>query len=200
MNFISRLKAALCRSPWLLLLLVSACGTTLRPPEAILYDLSSAAAPTPTAELRLLDMAGPSWLESSAMQYRFARNEPGQLQARQSFTQSRWSASPTELLGHTLRRNLLGSGSRPGACRLKVDLVEMIQEFDSAQTSHVVLEARVVVQPPKSAEGSIRQNFVITRPAGGDAVSGVAALAEASHDLASSIQVWLAGADGTACR
>lgn len=178
-------------------LLATACSTSLRPPEPTLYDLASKMTATPTAEVRLLDMSGPSWLESSAMQYRLLYGDAGQ---RLTYTQSRWTASPTELLGHGLRRALLGEGSRAGSCRLKLELVEFIQSFDAPQASHVTLEVRAVIQPPKTEEGLIRKNFRLQHPAGADAASGVTALAAASQDLASGIQTWLAGPAGAVCR
>ena len=129
------------------------------------------------------------------MQYRllYAAN-----QRRQSYADSRWVAPPAELLGHALRKRML-SGETGGACRLRVDLDEFAQVFDSAKASHVLLEARVQVVAPSGGDILARHSFSLSRPAdSADASGGVAALTGAVEAFSTELHDWLGGLDRAA--
>lgn len=126
------------------------------------------------------------------MQYRllYAAN-----QRRQNYAESRWVAPPAELVGHALRKRML-SGEAGGACRLRVDLDEFAQLFDSASASRVVLEARVQLVAPSGGDILARRSFSLTRPAASaDAGGGVAALTAAVEGLSAELHDWLGGLD-----
>lgn len=147
------------------------------------------------ASLRSIDVFAVSWLDSSAMQYRllYAAN-----QRRQSFAESRWVAPPAELVGHALKKRML-SGEAGGACRLRIDLDEFAQVFDSAKASRAVLEARAQLVAPTGGEVLARRSFSLSRPsASADAGGGVAAMAGAVEALSAELHDWLGGLDRAA--
>jgi cholesterol transport system auxiliary component len=159
------------------------------------YDLGAVqAAPNNriVASLRSIDVFAVSWLDSSAMQYRLLYSAN---QRRQNYAESRWVAPPAELVGHALRKRML-SGAAGGACRLRVDLDEFAQAFDSAKDSRGVIEARVQLVAPSGGEILARRSFSLSRPAASaDAGGGVTALAGAVEALSTELHDWLGGLD-----
>jgi cholesterol transport system auxiliary component len=183
----------------LVALLLVGCGSGSKSISSVAYYDLGAVQPAPNnrivASLRSIDVFAVSWLDSSAMQYRllYAAN-----QRRQNYADSRWVAPPAELLGHALRKRML-SGETGGACRLRVDLDEFAQVFDSAKASHVLLEARVQVVAPSGGDILARHSFSLSRPAdSADASGGVAALTGAVEAFSTELHDWLGGLDRAA--
>ena len=178
------------------ILLLAACGGGAKSVSNVAtYDLG-AVQPAQNnrivASLRSIDVFAVSWLDSSAMQYRllYAAN-----QRRQNYAESRWAGTPAELLGHALRKRML-SGTAGGACRLRVDLDEFAQIFDSAKDSRALLEARVQVVAPTGGEVLARRSFSLSRPAASaDAAGGVSAMAGAVEAFSNELHDWLGGLD-----
>jgi cholesterol transport system auxiliary component len=167
-------------------------------PNVAYYDLG-AVQPAPNnrivASLRSIDVFAVSWLDSSAMQYRLLYSAN---QRRQNYAESRWVAPPAELLGHALKKRML-SGEAGGACRLRVDLDEFAQVFDSASASRAALEARVQLIAPSGGEILARRSFHLSRPAASaDANGGVTAMAGAVEAFSTEMHDWLGGLDRTA--
>lgn len=180
----------------LAVLLLAGCGTGSKSISSVAYYDLGAVQPAPNnrivASLRSIDVFAVSWLDSSAMQYRllYAAN-----QRRQNYAESRWVAPPADLLGHALRKRML-SGEAGGACRLRVDLDEFAQVFDSTKVSRVVLEARVQLVEPSGGDILARRSFNLSRPAASaDAGGGVAALAGAVEAFSTELHDWLGGLD-----
>ena len=180
-------------------LLLAGCGSGSKSLSSVAYYDLGAVQPAPNnrivASLRSIDVFAVSWLDSSAMQYRllYAAN-----QRRQNFAESRWVAPPAELIGHALRKRML-LGEAGGACRLRVDLDEFAQVFDSASTSRVVLDARVQLVEPTGSEILARRSFSLSRPAASaDAGSGAAALTGAVEAFSTELHDWLGGLDRAA--
>jgi cholesterol transport system auxiliary component len=159
------------------------------------YDLGSvAAAPNNRviAALRGIDVFAPSWLDSSALQYRQLHVSS---QRRQNYTESRWAAPPAELVALALRQRML-SGSLAGACKLRVDLDEFAHVFHAANSSHGLLEARVQLLAPGGAELLARRAFSVSRPATSvDAKGGASALSGAVEEFSGAVHEWLGGLD-----
>lgn len=199
-SFLSRLATGVKAIALALLCAALAACANLgsRTPEAALYDLGPGMPPLAAPELNSLEVLGPSWLESTFMQYRLVYVDAAR---RSAYSGSRWSAAPTELLAHGLRRALVvGTAPVPG-CRLRVELGEFIQVFDSPTASRGLIEARLVLLPAHGVETIARQSFSLERSAtSADAQGGVAALAGLTADLATKIQHWLAGPAGAVCR
>lgn len=180
-------------------LLLAGCGVGSKSTSNVAYfDLGAVqAAPNNriVASLRIIDVFAVSWLDSSAMQYRLIYSAN---QRRQNYAESRWVAPPAELVGHALRKRML-SGAAGGACRLRVDLDEFAQVFDSAKDSRAVLEARVQLVAPTGGEILARHSFSLSRPsASADASGGATALAGAVEALSTELHDWLGGLDRTA--
>lgn len=168
--------------------LLAACVGNVRQNEVATYDLGpSAIAWRPaTLALRDIEVAAPSWLGGTAMHYRLLY---GDGQRRMTFTESRWAAPPAQLIERALKRQ---PASGEGGCRLRVEIDELAQVFDSPQASRVVLEARAALLPPRGDIAVARKALALMEPAGIDAKSGAAAAAAAVRALGGALGTWLA--------
>ena len=168
-------------------LLLSACvsGPAARVDPAV-YDLGRVEAlPATPLALSAVDVHAPSWLDSRAMQYRRS-DEPAR---RQNFTESRWAATPAELLAVTLRQQLGAAGGE--GCRLRVELEEWIQVFDNNGQSRQQLAAQVALRSSRSDSLIDRRGFSLEQAAGTSAREGVSATIALEKQLAAGIQSWL---------
>lgn len=180
-------------------LLLAGCGVGSKSMSNVAYFDLGAVQPAPNnrivAGLRSIDVFAVSWLDSPAMQYRLLYTAN---QRRQNYAESRWVAPPAELVGHALRKRML-SGAAGGACKLRVDLEEFAQFFDSAMDSRAVLEARVQLVAPTGGDILARRGFSLSRPAASaDAGGGVTALAAAVEAFSTELHDWLGGLDQAA--
>ena len=145
-------------------------------------------AAVPLAALRSVEVVGPSWLESGALQYRLNFEDPSR---RHAYGRSRWAAAPAEMLEQGLRQTLLGSSST-GRCRLRLDLDEFLQVFDSTTSSRAVIEARASLYVGQGQDPLARRSFTFTHPAqSADAAGGIKALGAASVDMGQRLREWL---------
>ena len=177
-----------------LLALLTACS--LAPPRqqhnTTYYDLPPFKAES-TAALRSLDVVPSSWLAGTAMHYRLAYADGNR---REHYAGNRWSGQPAELLGIRLQRSLMSGHEGAGAgCRLRLDLDDFSQVFDSAQHSRMLLEGRATLY---GAQQKVlgRRAVSLSEPAGSDAASGVAASGALGAALIRELHGWIA----TTCR
>lgn len=194
-----QIKRNLARTSTLLLLAgVTGCSPLVsRAPQVAFFDFGLmesagvAAAPSPLQ----VDVVAPSWLSGSAMQYRLAWKQP---ERRRSYGESRWVAPPPDLLAQTLRRALSGTHGKAAdaagrsPCRLRVELDEFVQVFDTAERSRLQLVVRAQLLP---AHGSVPlavrefgRNESAPTP---DAEGGVNAARAAVSGLALDLSGWL---------
>lgn len=176
------------------LLLTACAGGGAKTSAIARYDLGTAppANESPVLALRGIDVGAPSWLGTAAMQYRLAYADAGR---RDIFAESRWAAPPAELLEASLRRRLASAASESGSagCRLRVELDEFIQVFDGPQASRAMVEARIVLQAPRSEQSLARRRLSLNKAAtSADARGGVAAFAALAADMGSETASWLA--------
>lgn len=176
--------------PVLLSVLLAACS--LAPPmqqnATIYYDLPPAKAET-GGSLRSLDVVPSSWLAGTAMYYRLAYADGNR---REHYAGSRWSGQPAELVGIRLQNSLMsGSGGTGAGCRLRVDLDDFVQVFDSAQSSRMVLEGRATLYGAQQVVLA-RRTLSLSQPAGSDAAGGVAASGPLTAALAGDLRAWIA--------
>ncbi|MBY0342119.1 MAG: PqiC family protein [Rhodocyclaceae bacterium] len=169
-------------------LLLTACAS--RPPaqaNLAYYDLSGEPASLP-APLRSVDITSSSWLASNAMYYRLAYADGNR---REHYAESRWTAQPAELLGVRLERNLMGAVATPGSflCRLRLELDDLTQVFDQPGSSRLLLEARATLYGTQQTVLA-RRSLSLSRPAGADARSGVAASGAVVDALSRDLQAW----------
>lgn len=169
-------------------LLLTACAS--RPPaqaNLAYYDFSGEPASLP-APLRSVDISSSSWLASNAMYYRLAYADGNR---REHYAESRWTAQPAELLGVRLERNLMGAVATPGSflCRLRLELDDLTQVFDQPGSSRLLLEARATLYGTQQTVLA-RRSLSLSRPAGADARSGVAASGAVVDTLSRELQAW----------
>ena len=179
------------RSSCLLLMafLLGACGGGLRPPEPARFDLGDAAVVWKPGAMPLRGVAvvAPSWLAGSTLAYRLLYADP---QRRHAYGESRWAAPPAELIERALNRQV---GPAPaGGCRLRLDLDELAQVFDSPQASRALLDARASLVAPNRDGVLAQRAFSLAQPApSADARGGVAATAAAVRALGAELNAWL---------
>ena len=172
------------------MLLAGCANGKISSAEVSYHDFRLATDPAPlVATLRGLDVRAPSWLSSTNMSYRLSYVDGSR---RQVYAESRWVATPAELLETGLRRRLLMRVATETGCRLRIDLDEFIQTFDAPKQSRVLLEARLSLLPARSDVAIARQALSLSQPsATPDARGGVAAFAVAVQTLAHETAAWL---------
>lgn len=181
---------------------LAACGTLYTTkPQPTTYDLGPVA-PAPQAlklsgVLALHEVTAPAWIDSAGILYRLAYRNPT---LNQAYATSRWIASPARLVDQRLRHRLAAAGGvvngaeAVGAAeRLRVEIADFSQVFDTPAASHAAVRLRATLQGPK---GMLAQRvFSATAPAPSpDAEGGVTALARASDQAIDELVQWLASA------
>jgi len=179
--------------------LVAACATPA--PTINRYDFGAPAGQATNAALADADtpdvvVLAPVWLDNPSVLYRLGYADASQLHA---YAQTQWVSAPTRLLEQALM--LAGAGNAPRACgealaaagRLEVNLQEFSQNFDSPQSSHVVLRARARLLAAHTHALLAQHQFDLRAPAatpdGPGAVHGLGTLA---HDFAAAAFAWAA--------
>lgn len=134
--------------------------------------------------LASVDVAAPSWLAGSGIHYRLVWLDARQ---RNEYVESRWAAPPGDMLARALAGRLAGSER----CRLRFELDEFIQTFDSATVSRWQLSGRGTLMAGNTVLA--RGPFAVSAPAPSpDAKGGVAAAAAAVAELADRLNEWIA--------
>lgn len=176
-------------------LALAACnGFQLQPEPMAFFDLGlNDVRPLPAAlSPAQVEVVTPPWLGVSAMQYRLAWNEPAR---RRAFAESRWVAQPADMLGLALNRSLRAQagGHR---CRLRIEVDEFVQIFDSAERSRVDVVVRAGLLPPRSdAPLALREFRVGEGAVSADAPGGVEAYRVAVQRLAGELAQWIVTLD-----
>jgi cholesterol transport system auxiliary component len=174
-------------SPTILIvaLTLAACSAgAVRQVDVSRYDLGPLALPLAAdSGVAAVEVIAPSWLGSDGMEYRLAYADAGR---RLEYAESRWAAPPAELLRQGLQRQLAGAGR----CRLRLDLDEFVQVFDSPQAGRLVLESRATLF---AGQEVVARKLVAVSPAtpSADAKGGVAAAAAAVRTLGDELAAWL---------
>jgi cholesterol transport system auxiliary component len=140
----------------------------------------------------------PSWYDGSDILYRLAYQDPTRPQV---YRQSRWIASPEELLTQRLRQKLdtvIEGGvtsSDEGVASdylLRVDLIEFSQVFDTADASHAVVRIRASLIDVKHGQLLAQNDFDAERRAPTpNAAGAVRALQEATDAVLANLANWL---------
>lgn len=179
-------------APTLLPVLLAGCAALGAPPAAqTVFDLDMPDAVVLEAGKRpvAVELRAPSWLASSAMQYRLRYAEP---QRRLAYAESRWVAPPAEMLALALDRTLLTSGSAGSGCRLRVHLDEWIQVFHDPARSDVRIAVRASLLPVRGETPVTGRNFTVEAATPtADAAGGAAAAQQALQRLVSELAGWL---------
>ncbi|HOB44546.1 MAG TPA: ABC-type transport auxiliary lipoprotein family protein [Zoogloea sp.] len=183
------LPAAIC------LFGLGACGSVPKAaPGYAVHDfgpLSEASARPLAFSLRTAEVVPAPWLASTGMQYRLAYAQPTR---RLVFVENRWAAQPGQLVELAIKRGMKAGDSALATtgCRLRVDLDEFVQVFDSEGVSRGVVEARAFLLAPRSDQLIATRSFSATHPAPSpNAVGGVVALREGVEQLERELFGWL---------
>lgn len=193
------------RPPVLLLATVlTACVAAAPAPPATTYDFGLSApsiavdAPLPGA-LAIADVTAPGWLASDGIIYRLAYDNAARPEI---YSQSRWAAPPTELLGQRLKQRLAGlvaGGLTDGTSNvaadyvLRVELQEFSQVFDARDRSRAIVRARATLIDPRRGLLIAQEEFNAEHPAAPDAAGAAHSLREASDMVLNHLSTWLVG-------
>ncbi|MCL2830045.1 MAG: PqiC family protein [Betaproteobacteria bacterium] len=179
--------------PLLACFLLSACSLSSRLEQVPLarFDLGPPPSATAASEKNIplaIEVRLPSWLDSTAMNYRLLYENPRRMH---EYAFSRWAAPPSQLLTQALQTRL---GEIPPAssssCLLRIEVDEFAQFFHEPATSVGLIDARIVLFD-KKRQPLARTHYHGEYPAASpDAQGGVAALGEAAADLAEKTLGW----------
>ena len=141
------------------------------------------------------DVTGSSALDSERMFYRLSYADP--LQAR-TYANSRWTASPLQLLTQRFKTRLAQSGAKvlsetdaaTGIPLLRIDVDDFVQDFGgvSQSTGVVAVRASVFQGHVLVDQRSFRKAIAATSA---DAAGGARALAASTDAIAADIVAWL---------
>ena len=187
----------------LLALLATACSLAPQTKPMAVYDFGIDASPSPNARiagpLRVAEVAAPAWLESPAIVYRLAYQDPAR---REVYSLSRWAGTPAALLTQRLRARLAAATdggvltAAEGAksvYSLNVELDDFSHVFDATETSHVLVRARASLVWTGQRALLTQKSFSIEKPApSANAQGGAHALAQASDELIDQVVAWVA--------
>lgn len=164
-------------------LALAACGGAA-PPEPRSFDLGLEAPASKLPPVRVAAVRAVAPFEGNDMHYRLGYRNAAEIAP---FANSRWSASPAELL----RKQLLRAASdRGGKCALEVEVQEFTQLFSAKEASEARLELRAWLV---GASGRIAsRGWSVSEPnAGADAERGAAAMARAANRAVGEIARWI---------
>ena len=177
---------------------LSACSLGVRQaPSETVYDFGLPATPLVARHSWLnldVDVVAPPWLHSSSLEYRLPDDEKLQ---RQRYLTSRWAASPARLLTESLRQQLAIVGGSSTDCRIRVELQEFAQVFDSSQTSHALIKANVVLIDAERKLLDVQRVTVEIPASSADAPGGAKALVKAARRLGEHVAIFLVSWLGT---
>ena len=179
---------------------LSACAT--RPSENTTlkqHDLGlppAAGSARTAVPLRRVEVVAAPVLTGQTMQYRYAAD---QTTRRLSYADSRWSATPPQLVEAQLSRMLI-EGSSSSRCKLSVRLDEFVQVFahDGSGEGYAAGSYRLIGD--RADEVLAQQAFELHQPAPtADAAGGALALRGVTAAMAKDAARWLDSVDTRRC-
>jgi len=164
--------------------LLNGCGGAV-PAESRTLDLGLAAPAATLPAVRIGSVRAVTPFESTDMQYRLAYRNAAEISV---FANSRWAASPAELLRKQLLR---AANDKPGKCALDIEIHEFTQMFSAKETSEARIELRAWLGAGASRANS-RGWSIVEANAGADALSGAAAFSRAANRAIGELGAWIA--------
>jgi len=180
--------------------LLGGCSTT-KIPNSTLFDFGPVGAPSaiaaaPLAALVVTDATGSAALDNERMFYRLMYADP--MQARM-YANSRWSATPLQLITQRLRSRIAQGGVKVvgptdasnGIPLLRIEVDDFTHNFDSASQSYgqVVLRVSLYQGHTLVDQKTFSRK---TDAASADAAGGTRALAASTDAAAADVLAWLA--------
>ncbi len=185
-------------------LLLSGCASDSKPKNAM-FDFGPAImrpasaglpAPAPIGAVVVTDVTGSAAFDNERMYYRLGYSDP--LQAR-AYTNSRWGATPLELITQRLKSRIAQSGAKvltptdaaAGIAILRTEIDDFTHSFDSVTQSHghLVLRASLFNEHKLIDQRTFERKIPA---ASADAAGGAKALAAATDAVAADIVAWIA--------
>ncbi len=189
---------------------LTACAAIRNPAPVAVYDFGlqplpvepSAAEAGGNRQLRtsllVTDTIAPAWLDSTAIHYRLAYDDPTRFLAYRS---SRWASTPAKLLTQRVRTRIAalneggvmntGEGAHADYI-LRVDLEEFAQVFDTPSRSSAIVQLRASLIDRTTRYPVSQRSFGVEVPAPtANAAGAVKALTEASDQLIENLVGWL---------
>jgi cholesterol transport system auxiliary component len=157
-----------------------------------------------------VEVLAPAWLDTPAVLYRLAYADDSQVHA---YAQSQWVAPPARLVEQALQRAAIvpataacsgpargETATAAGTARLSVELDEFSQVFDSAQSSRVILRARVRLLAARTHALLAQRDFDFRNAAiSPDAPGAVHGLRDLTNAFVASVMAWAAAQALPAC-
>lgn len=182
------------RLVWLTALVLGGCaiGRPTTPPPAT-YDFGPLPVSLGGADRSNLglEVRMPAWVDSTGIAYRLAYGEGGR---RYEYGLSRWSAPPAQLLALNWRQQLGLSRGGEGSdrrCRIRVEVDEFIQVFDTPQSSRGLLQGRMTLVGKQGTVLGVQPLQQIRPAPAPDARGGTVALTEAASAAGQAMAAWL---------
>ncbi len=181
--------------------LLAGCTTGSGTPKNTLFDfgpalISSAPAAPPISAVVVTDVTGSAAFDNERMYYRL--NYADALQSR-AYTNSRWNATPLQLITQRLKSRIAQSGAKvltptdasAGVAILRSEIDDFTHSFDSTTQSHghLILRASLFNQHKLIDQKTFSRKIPATTA---DAAGGARALAAATDAVAADINAWLA--------
>ncbi len=172
------------RKMLVLVLFISGCGGGATAPEPKTFDLGLAAPSSMLPPVRIAAVRAIAPFDATDMQYRLAYRNAAEISA---FANSRWAATPAEMLRKQLLR---AANDAPGKCSLDIELQEFSQVFSAKDLSVARIEMRVLLG--QGANSVSRQFTLVEGNAGAGAESGAVAFARAANHAIGELAGWIA--------
>ena len=163
--------------------------------SAAVAPATPAAQASPLGAVVITDVTGSSALDNERMFYRLSYADA---QEARSYANSRWSASPLQLLTQRLKTRIGQAGAKvlsetdasAGIPILRVDVDDFIQDFSGAGQSSGVVAVRASVF---QVHALVDQKTFVRRTSAtsADAPGGARALAASTDGVAADIAAWL---------
>lgn len=156
---------------------------------------AQAAAPAAPNAIVVTDVTGSGALDNERMMYRLSYADP--LQAR-TYANSRWTASPLQMLTQRLKTRIAQSGTKvlsendatSGIPVMRIDVDEFIHDFSGVAQSRGLVTLRASVFQGHTLVD--QRSFTRSTPApSADAAGGALALAASTDAIAADIVTWL---------
>lgn len=160
------------------ILLLGCGGSTAVDPRS--YDLGLVPPEAKLPPARIASVRAVAPFDSVDMHFRLAYRDAAELGV---FANSRWAASPPELLRKQILR---AAGDKAGRCSVDLEIQEFTQVFSAKDASEARLELRA------SVRGGAGRGWSLGEPnAGADAAAGAAAFARAANRAVGELAAWI---------
>lgn len=154
-------------------------------------------APVIRAALALPAVTPPAWLDNQGIVYRLNYQDAARPQA---YANSRWSATPAQLLTQRVRSRfaaastgvVTGEDGTRAEYVLRIELEDFSQSFDAVKQSRVAARARATLVNLGNRTLLAQRTFAVEREAAPDAAGAVKALGEAGDALIEELLAWTA--------